>query len=232
MFVSSSEGMHRLGGSGGSSQSDGGCADPAPMMSPLRGGRPEPDGVETTGISLCGAHAAICSSNADWLANSEKKAPSDAGSKPGVVHDAGCSSTSHCCWPPSSVGRWVAAGASGWAKMSPAVIWTAPSPGKADDEGRDCGVACPWTETETDREPCDPAEARMGDGCGRKITETSMQSGERGEVRLGDKQDNREKREAFDADSRKLGERSDYFINIGSTIIRVGSVKSNLQRHG
>jgi len=58
--------------------------------------------------------------------------------------------------------------------MSPAVIWTAPSPGKADDEGRDCGVACPWTET--DREPCDPAEARMGDGCGRKITETSMQS--------------------------------------------------------
>jgi hypothetical protein len=54
--------------------------------------------------------------------------------------------------------------------MSPAVIWTAPSPGKADDEGRDCGVACPWTEmeteTETDREPCDPAEARMGDGCG------------------------------------------------------------------
>ncbi|KAG2565169.1 hypothetical protein PVAP13_7NG025100 [Panicum virgatum] len=93
--------MHRLGGSGGSSQSDGGCADPAPMMSPLRGGRPEPDGVEMTGISLCGAYAAICSSNADWLANSGKKAPSDAGSKPGVVHDAGCSSTSHCCWPPS-----------------------------------------------------------------------------------------------------------------------------------
>ena len=61
--------------------------------------------------------------------------------------------------------------------------------------------------------------------------ETFMQGGKRGEVRLGDKQDNREKREAFDADSRKLGERSDYFINIGSTIIKVGSVKSNLQRH-
>ena len=96
-----SEGMHRLGGSGGSSPSDGSCADPAPMMSPLLGGRPEPDGIETSGISLCGAYAAICSSNADWLANSGKKAPSDAGSKPGVVHDAGCSSTSHYCWPPS-----------------------------------------------------------------------------------------------------------------------------------
>ena len=59
-----------------------------------------------------------------------------------------------------------------------------------------------------------------------------MQSGERGEVRLGDKQDNREKRESLDADSRKLGERSDYLINIGSTIIKVGSVKRNLQRHG
>ena len=41
-----------------------------------------------------------------------------------------------------------------------------------------------------------------------------MQSGERGEVRLGDKQDNREKREAFDADSRKLGERSDYLSKL------------------
>jgi len=28
LFVSSSEGMHRLGGSGGSSPSDGSCADP------------------------------------------------------------------------------------------------------------------------------------------------------------------------------------------------------------
>ena len=41
-----------------------------------------------------------------------------------------------------------------------------------------------------------------------------MQSGEWGEVRLGDKQDNREKREAFDADSRKLGERSDYLSKL------------------
>ena len=41
-----------------------------------------------------------------------------------------------------------------------------------------------------------------------------MQSGERGEVRLGNKQDNREKREAFDADSRKLGERSDYLSKL------------------
>jgi len=62
--------------------------------------------------------------------------------------------------------------------------------------------------------------------------ETFMQGGKRGEVRLGDQQDNGEKLEAFDADSRKLGDRSDFFINIGSTIIRVGSVESSLQRHG
>ena len=61
--------------------------------------------------------------------------------------------------------------------------------------------------------------------------ETFMQGGKR-EVGLGDQQDNGEKLEAFDADSRKLGDRSDFFINIGSTIIRVGSVESSLQRHG
>jgi hypothetical protein len=159
VFVSFSEGMRRLAGSGASSQSDGACADPAPM----------PDCGETNGISLCGAHAAICSSNADWPANPEQ-APSDAGSKPDTVHDDGCSSPSHN-WPPtSSIRRWVAAGASGWAKTSPPVIWTAPSAGK-DDEGRDCGVACPWTDRDPsapaagDPEPEANSEARPGDGC-------------------------------------------------------------------
>ena len=62
--------------------------------------------------------------------------------------------------------------------------------------------------------------------------EIAVQGGKRRQVQLGDQHDAGEEFEAFDADSRKLGERSDYFINIGSTIIKVGSVKSNLQRHG
>ena len=62
--------------------------------------------------------------------------------------------------------------------------------------------------------------------------EIAVQGGKRRQVQLGDQHDAGEEFEAFDADSRKLGERDVFSINIGSNIIRIGSVGSCLEHHG
>jgi len=61
--------------------------------------------------------------------------------------------------------------------------------------------------------------------------ETTVQGWKHGEVQLGDQQDNGEEPGPFEDNRRKLGERVDCLINIGSTTIKIGSVKRNLQRH-
>jgi len=79
-------------------------------------------------------------------------------------------------------------------------------------------------------------EGRTGgveqDSTSTKELETVIQGGTRGGVQQSSQQDSGEEPATASFDSKKFRESDVTFINIGSTIIRVGSFESCLGRHG